>query len=264
MKKRKIGFRIYKTAIAVMISVFISQLTKSEYPFFAGMTALISMDKTSGNSIQMGKNRVVGTILGACLGVVLSTIDRGNIFLCGIGMIILILIFVKLKLQGAVTIGGIVMLAIMVHTDTTPLFYAIHRTVDTLIGAIVSLIVNVSFYPYLSKERLEDMTIRIWDETDKFVAALKNHEVLDTAVIKKEMYFIKLELDTYHTELFARRRMVWVDKLQKHYDMAKRLLLEFEILETISKENHPEIYDYHFEAALKTYDSYIDELQTKK
>ena len=46
--------------------------------------------------------------------------------------------------------------------------------------------------------------------------------------------------------------------------MAKRLLLEFEILETISKEKHPEIYNFHFDAALEIYDSYINDLQTKK
>ncbi|MGN1344899.1 MAG: aromatic acid exporter family protein [Traorella sp.] len=264
MKKRWIGSRILKTAIAVMLAIFISQLLQSEYPFFAGMTALISMDKTSGNSLKMGRNRVVGTIIGAMIGIGLSYLDRGNILLCGLGIVLLILICNKLNLQGSITIGGIVMLAIMVHTDKSPLFYGFHRSVDTLIGAIVSILVNISLSPYISYERLENMTIQLWDETDKLVDALKKHETVDTHIIKEEMKIIEEELKVYHTELFMNKRREWVNKLQKHYDMATHLVLELEILETIDQQIHPDIFDYHVKAALDIYELYVSEFQVKK
>ena len=265
MKKRKIGFRMIKTAIAVILSLYVAKWTNSKYPFFSGMTALISMDKTSGNSLIMGRNRVVGTFIGACIGISLSYIDRGNFFLCGVGSIILLLVLTKLKLNGAITVGWIVLLAIMVHTEDTPLFYGFHRTLDSLIGAIVSILVNIAWVPYMSDERLEDMTIRLWDQTNKMVGALKNHEVIDIEVLDEEMNQLHDELDVYDTELLLRPdRKGWVNKLHKHYDIAERLYLEFEILNTIDKEKHQEVFDYHIQAALKTYDDYVEEFQIKK
>lgn len=265
MKKRKIGFRIIKSAIAVIISLYVAELTNSKYPFFAGMTALISMDKTSGNSLIMGRNRVVGTFIGACIGISLSYIDRGNFILCGVGSIILLLVLTKLKLNGAITVGWIVLLAIMVHTEDTPLSYGFHRTLDSLIGAIVSIIVNIVWVPYMSDERLEDMTIRLWNQTNKMMDALKHHVVLDIEVLEEEMNQLEEELNVYHTELLLRPdRKGWVDKLHKHYEIAKRLFLEFKILNTIDKNKHQEVFDYHIQAALKTYEDYIDEFQVKK
>ena len=74
----KIGLRTIKTAIAVTICVILANIFDLEYPFFMGMTAIISMDKTMTNSLKMGRNRVFGTFLGACIGILLSYVDRGN------------------------------------------------------------------------------------------------------------------------------------------------------------------------------------------
>ena len=153
-----IGLRTLKTGLVVTLSVIISRLIGLEYPFFVVMTAIISMDKTSISSLKMGRNRVFGTFLGAVIGVGLSYIDRGNPFLLGLGVILLIQICNNLKLQGAITIGGIVMTAIMVHTDKTPMYYGFHRTLDTLCGATISFVVNMTVFPY-SRMKSIDKTI---------------------------------------------------------------------------------------------------------
>lgn len=246
-----------------MLSLIVAQLLKLEYPFFIAMTALISMDKTMGNSLKMGKNRILGTFIGACIGVLLSYVDRGNALLCGCGMILLILICNQFHLQGSITIGGIVMLAIMVHTDKTPLFYGFHRTLDTFIGATLSFLVNALVFPYANVKRLDEMTIQLWEESDKMVLAIQNHEKIDSDVIKKEMEDIGRELNLYQNEVLFKKKKEWVLKLQKHYEMAQRLMLEVEILQTIDRQKDSEVFDYHIDSALQIYDSYIDELQAK-
>ena len=166
--KKILGLRTIKTGVALALAIFVAQILEIEYPFFVGMTAIISMDKTMTNSLKMGRNRVVGTFLGACIGVLLSYVDRGNPLLCGIGIMMLILICNKLRLQGSITIGGIVMIAIMVHTDKTPLFYGFHRTFDTLICALVSLFVNIVLFPYANNKRLTNIIVQLWEQLIKF------------------------------------------------------------------------------------------------
>ena len=66
---KKIGLRTIKTGIAVTLSLLVSSLLKLEYPFFVAMTSIISMDKTAMNSMKMGRNRILGTFIGAIVGI---------------------------------------------------------------------------------------------------------------------------------------------------------------------------------------------------
>lgn len=261
--KKILGLRTIKTGVALALAIFVAQILEIEYPFFVGMTAIISMDKTMTNSLKMGRNRVVGTFLGACIGVLLSYVDRGNPLLCGIGIMMLILICNKLRLQGSITIGGIVMIAIMVHTDKTPLFYGFHRTFDTLIGALVSLFVNIVLFPYANNKRLESIILQLWEKTDRIVDALRNGEIIDTTSLNQEMDMIRNEIDLYNHELLKKDKRDLVNELKLHYDMAEHLMLEIEILETIDKEKHPDVYQYHVDSALKIHELYIEEVQLK-
>lgn len=259
--KQLVGLRTIKTGIAVFLAVIIAKIGPFEYPFFMGMTAIIAMDKTMSKSIIMGRNRVLGTLLGAIIGVLLSYVDRGNALLCGIGIIILILLCNKFNLQGSITIGGIVMLAIMVHTDKTPIFYGFHRTLDTLIGASIAFIVNAMVFPYFTLEKLDELTIDIWNQTDKLVLELEQRNIVSFTEIKNNLEKIGIELANYDNELMLRKKREYVDKIKKHYDMAKRLLLEASIIETINDNN--EVFDYHINKALNIYQEYIIEVQKK-
>ena len=259
----KIGFRTIKTAIAVTLSIIVAKILDLEYPFFIAMTAIISMDKTMGNSLKMGRNRIVGTFFGACIGIALSYIDRGNPFLCGIGMIILIQVCNAAGLKGSITIGGIVLVAIMVHTDKTPLFYGFHRTLDTAIGASLSFLVNALIFPYSTIKRLDETTIQLWNQTDACIMALKNHEVINSAEIHNVLKNIEMELILYDNEFLLKKKRKYVDELKIHYQMSERLLLELEVLETLNRDKYPEVFEYHINQALNIYNHYIQELQTK-
>lgn len=261
--KKILGLRTIKTGVALALAILVAQILEIEYPFFVGMTAIISMDKTMTNSLKMGRNRVVGTFLGACIGVMLSYVDRGNALLCGVGIMMLILVCNKLRLQGSITIGGIVMIAIMVHTDKTPLFYGFHRTFDTLIGALVSLFVNIVLFPYANDKRLNNIIVQLWDQTDKIISALRNNEIIDTSSLSQDMETIRNELNLYHHELLGKEKRALINELRLHYDMAEHLMLEIEILETIDKEKHPDIYQYHIDSALRLHELYIEQVQLK-
>ncbi len=260
---KTIGLRTIKTGIVVMLSIIVARVLKLEYPFFIAMTALISMDKTMGNSLKMGRNRVMGTFFGACIGIALSYIDRGNAVLCGIGMILLIQLCNFTKLKGSITIGGIVMIAIMVHTDKTPMFYGFHRTFDTLIGATLSFLVNMCIFPYSTVKRLDETLIKLWDQTDICVLALKNKEVVDSQSIKKTLKEIEVELMLYDNEFLLQKKRKYVNELKTHYEMSERLLLELQIIETIDSTQCKEVFEYHIQKALSIYNQYIDYL-TKK
>lgn len=260
---KRIGLRTIKTGIAVTVSLWISMLFKLEYPFFVAMTAIISMDKTAMNSMKMGKNRIMGTFIGAIVGILLSYIDRGNPILCGLGIILMIVICNSLKLKGSISIGGIVLLAIMVHTDKTPLFYGFNRTLDTIIGAGVALLVNCTIFPYYNVKRLDDIVIKMWQQSDAIVHSLENRQHCNLEEIHKNMKEIENELGLYETEILFHKKKELVAKLRRHYEVTEHLLFEMDVCQSVDQEKHKEVYEYHLQRVHQLYLGYIDELQAK-
>lgn len=139
----KIGFRNIKTAISVFICISIFQLLDRPYPFYACIAAVICMKKSVGNSYIIGKNRMIGTIIGGIVGLVLSVVFGKTAMICGLGIVLVIHLCDQFKQNDSIVIACIVFIAIMTNLKGIPSsVYEINRIVDTCIGIIVSIAVN--------------------------------------------------------------------------------------------------------------------------
>jgi len=146
--KLGIGMRNIKTGLAVFVCVIISRLLKLEYPFYSAVAAVIAMQSSVEASFKAGKNRMLGTFLGAVIGYVFALIYHGNIILLTLGVMAIIHICNLLKWKNAISIACVVFISIMLndgHRD--PLYYSINRLIDTFIGIIVALIINRFIVP---------------------------------------------------------------------------------------------------------------------
>lgn len=168
--KPVIGMRILKTALAVSICVAISQLLKLEYPFYAAIAAIISMESSLTTSYKAGRNRMLGTLVGASIGLLLATIQPENIFLCGLGIILIITILNHFNWNSSISIAGIVFIAIMVNLDgQSPLQYSLNRLLDTAIGISVALAVNYLVFPHRIDAELTGQHSRLDERTRQMV-----------------------------------------------------------------------------------------------
>lgn len=148
LKVEKVGMRNIKTAIAVFISIVLSKLFKMEYPFYAAIAAIISMQSSVEESFKAGRNRMFGTFIGAVVGFACALISPGNAFVSAIGIVIVIYICNLLKWKESSSIGGVVFLAIMLNLKgNSPLWYSINRLLDTFLGIIVAITVNYFIIP---------------------------------------------------------------------------------------------------------------------
>lgn len=139
----KIGARNLKTAISVFICIIICDILKQPYPFYACIAAVICTQNSVENSFITGKNRVIGTIVGGIVGYLLSVLFGNTPAICALGIVLVIYICNLLDKKGSVVISCIVLIAIMVNLkDVTAFEYAVLRVIDTIIGIIVSILVN--------------------------------------------------------------------------------------------------------------------------
>lgn len=124
--KYVIGMRNIKTGLAVFVCVVISRLLKLEYPFYSAIAAVIAMQSSVEGSFKAGKNRMLGTFVGAVIGYVFALIYHGNIILLTIGVMAIIHVCNLLNWKNAISIACVVFISIMLNnSNRDPLFYSL-------------------------------------------------------------------------------------------------------------------------------------------
>lgn len=125
-----------------------------EYPFYAAIASVISMQMSVEGSLKAGKNRMLGTFMGALVGFICASIMPGNIFLIGIGIVCVIYLCNLFNWEQSSSIACIVFCVIMINLKgSSPLYYSINRLLDTFLGIMVSVTVNYFIVPPGDKQK---------------------------------------------------------------------------------------------------------------
>lgn len=157
-KERKIrlpGMRVIKTVIAVYIC-FLIGLFRKALPFYSVIAAILCMQSDNKNSWETAKSRIIGTLIGGVYGfIALVLIKFFNVeffnyiyyLVLSIFLIPIIYSNVHLKFPNSTYISCVVFMSITVSHggDAAPMYFALNRVIDTLIGIGVSLVVNNFF-----------------------------------------------------------------------------------------------------------------------
>jgi uncharacterized membrane protein YgaE (UPF0421/DUF939 family) len=86
---------------------------------------------------------MLGSLVGASVGIALAFIQPGNVILCGLGMMILIYICNIFNWDKAIPIAGVIFMAIMLGMNIkNPLQYSISRILNTFVGISIAVLVD--------------------------------------------------------------------------------------------------------------------------
>ena len=152
MKKFRspIGLRTAKTAAAVVISMLIVDLygaTTSKL-FFAMLGAMAAVQPTFKDSIESCLAQLVGLVLGAAAGILLTALPISSITATAIGIVLVITLYNTLGIHYPPSIPCFMVVTICTATDIQPLTYSMGRFWDTAIGLGVGTIINTLIFPY--------------------------------------------------------------------------------------------------------------------
>jgi len=152
----------FKVALAVVLSISVGKLLNIESPFYAAIASVITIGTGFGDSLESAKNRMVGTFIGAIIGIIFATLDQGNIILCGIGIFITVLVCQRFNCSKSINIACIVFIAIMVnlYDYVTPFYYSIYRLADTLLGVTISTLINYVLFIHRGLKTDSDISLK--------------------------------------------------------------------------------------------------------
>lgn len=148
----KIGFRNIKTGIAVFLCLILFKFINRGDSLMACMASILCMGDTMESSLESGEERIVGTILGGIASIfflytvsLLPNVESSNPIVIAIGVSFIIYISNVFKVQNACSICCMVYISIMLnYSGSGASYYVVNRTLDTLIGVIIAVIVNYS------------------------------------------------------------------------------------------------------------------------
>lgn len=140
-------FLIWKMALASALSWEIAKLLGSIHPYLAPISVILCMQSTVNQSIQFSYHRMVGTIIGIGITVLLSPYLQVNGWT--LGLLILIGCFIVKWMKSDETVIHqlaltVLLVFVMEHKSHD---YPIDRFRDTLIGAIVAVLVHMLVKP---------------------------------------------------------------------------------------------------------------------
>ncbi len=150
----RIGMRIIKSALGVLICFAIYFMSgKQGAPFYSALAVLWCIQNQTKNTVQNALQRTVGTGIGAAYGLIYILIKQrvpqlGDSFLhyCIISLALIPIIYttVVIKQKKASYFSCVVFLSIVVNhlMDENPYIFVANRSLDTLIGIFVGLVLN--------------------------------------------------------------------------------------------------------------------------
>ena len=152
-----VGLRIIKTVTAVFFCALAGNL-HGQPVYFSMVAALICMQNTAGQTLEVSLNQVVGTIVGGVFGVGVLYFDLltglQNIMplyylFCSLLLIPVIRLTLLIKKPAVSALSCIVFLSIAVFRLGTadPWLYALQRALDTCIGVAAAFVINI-ILPY--------------------------------------------------------------------------------------------------------------------
>ena len=173
MKIKKVGLRNLKTALAVALTIFLSQILNLRSPFFAGIAAITAMQSSVSESFNSGVDRMFSTILGGIIALLFSLVAPENPFFIGLGIIIIIYLCNIFDWKQSVQLSGMVFLSIILnYEEGSRVDYAFYRTVDTLFGLFIGTLINYFVLPPNLEDKMVDSVQKMYSQVKDMVGAI--------------------------------------------------------------------------------------------
>ena len=136
-----------RAAVAAGSAVAIAKLLQLEYPVYALISAVLVLDLSPLKTRQLAVQRLLGSLLGAIVGAVLSYPLPTGPLAIGVSILIAMLLSYGLRMPDAAKVAGYVSGIVVFAYSAHPWSYAYHRTLETLLG--IGMAVLVSLVPKL-------------------------------------------------------------------------------------------------------------------
>lgn len=151
----RLGMRTLKTGLAVMLVTALFVVLHRGNPMIAALAAVFALRADFETTIEFGKSRIIGNAIGGMFAIVyylLFTVFHHNEWSMVILLPVLLMVLISLNdginnNKGLIgSVAAFLMIALTIPADATYV-YALQRVLDTFIGTIAAILMNIGVHP---------------------------------------------------------------------------------------------------------------------
>ncbi|MFD2244723.1 FUSC family protein [Pontibacter ruber] len=205
LSRLRLSLQIVKTALAAAISWFVAtNLLHAEYPYFAALAAILTVQVTVADSVEKATQRIIGIIGGVMLSMLI-----GHWFQIG-GLSIFVVILLGMWISKALRMNPQIISQVAVSSFLVLAFgqseegYAFDRIIETIIGSAIAVLINAVIVPQDAIPEVEQSILRLSKIASSTLKSL--HVILDVSGSRRktgrsEVDALILETENCHKTL---------------------------------------------------------------
>lgn len=222
-KPMKLGARILKTGIAIVLALYLATWLGLPTPVFAGIAAVFAIQPSIYRSFLTIVDQVQANIIGAALAITFGLLFGTGPVIIGLTAVMVIAINLKLKIEHTIPIALVTVIAILESAGDHFLSFALIRTATVVLGVLSSFLVNLIFLPPKYETKLVHHIMENTEEILKWIR-LSSRQSTDHSTLKDDIDQIKermIKLD--HIYLLYKEERSYLKKTT--YVKSRKLVL---------------------------------------
>ncbi|OXS78123.1 FUSC family protein [Domibacillus enclensis] len=182
----KLGARIFKTGIAIVLALYIAQWFELPSPVFAGIAAVFAIQPNIYRSYLTVVEQIQANVIGAAIAILFVLVFGNHIIIVGLAAIIAIIVLLKFKLEKSVSIALVTIIAIMEVQNDQFVQFSMIRMFNISIGVLSSFLVNLIFLPPKYETKLFASLNQLSEEVLKWIR-ITSRNASESHLLKKDI-----------------------------------------------------------------------------
>lgn len=230
----KLGARIFKTGLAIVLALYVAQFCQLEQPVFAAVAAAFAVQPSIHRSFQVIIEQLQANFIGAILAIIFALTLGTEPFVVGVVAIITIAIILKLKLEENVVSLAVVTIIIIMESPAEQFAtFAFNRFLLILIGIFSAFLVNLLFLPPRYETKLFQQITEHTEQTLQWIMLLIKRDA-DAKSLRKDITRLSdkmIKIDNYYLFFKDERN----DFFQNRYSKARKVVLFRQMIVALKK-----------------------------
>jgi uncharacterized membrane protein YccC len=137
-----------KTAVAGLVSLYVTYLFHLPQGYWAAISALIVMQSNVGATLAASRTRLAGTAVGALVGGIFVALFGTNMLAFALAVAISFFVCDSLRLAESQRLATVTVAIIMLIPSTASAWViALHRFSEVALGIIIALLISLTLWP---------------------------------------------------------------------------------------------------------------------
>lgn len=182
----KLGARIFKTGIAIALSIYISMWLDLESISYAAIAAVFAIQPTIYRSYQTIVDQVQANVIGAIFAII-AVVSLGNEpVVIGLVAVLVIAVNIKLKIDKTIPLAIVTVIVLMVNPGEHYVMFAIERFSVIMIGVFCSFLVNLAFLPPKYETRLYHRNVKNTEQIAQWIRITTRNDA-ERKILKEDL-----------------------------------------------------------------------------